>query len=267
MTILSPTTIHISEGVLVRWKDSNPIPKSSRDPNKDLAATRTLGIIQARMGSSRYPGKVLAPIDGVPMLLRIINRVQEAGLTWVVVATTTKPADDVIEYACEKWNVTYYRGSETDVLGRFKEVSKLIQPNTVVRITGDCPLVDPDKIREAVQFFWEHSADYVTFGNIRNPVSRFYPDGFDVEVFSAETLKYAYLHAKGEEREHVGLHMLRYLTTAFLKYESPLAEPYKLSVDTVGDLKLVEQIYRRYGEGVRIHDAEEFLKELRNEVQ
>jgi spore coat polysaccharide biosynthesis protein SpsF len=163
---------------------------------------KVLLIVQARMGSTRLPGKVMLPLMGEPILHFLINRLQKVKLVaQIVIATTEKTNDDVIAEFCESSNIACFRGSEDDVLSRYKAAADAFGGQIIVRITSDCPLIDPALIDLIiVSFLMTHPpADYVS-----NTLERTYPRGMDVEVFSYESLAIADKEAKLlSEREHV----------------------------------------------------------------
>ena len=165
---------------------------------------RTVGIIQARMGSTRLPGKVLMPICGSSMLLWTVNRTRRARtLDEVIVATTELPADDAIVAECARGGVPVFRGSEDDVLDRYKAAAEAFDADPVARITSDCPFIDPDVIDLVVQAFRVSGADYAS-----NALERGYPRGLDVEVFSRAALDEAWRSAeRPHERVHVTPHI------------------------------------------------------------
>ena len=160
--------------------------------------TETVGIIQARMGSTRLPGKILKPLLGSPMLARMLERVKRAKkLDAVVVATTNKPEDDATAELAQRCGVQVFRGDEHDVLDRFYKAAKETGAGVVVRLTGDCPLHDPAVIDEVIGHFLNSKVDYT-----HSPAN--YPEGLDTEVFSFEALERAWKEAKlPSEREHV----------------------------------------------------------------
>lgn len=159
-----------------------------------------LAILQARVSSSRLPGKVLKPLLGVPMLLRQIERVQRARkIDKLLVATSTEPSDNAIEELCVQHGIPCYRGSLNDVLDRFYMAASKIKPDHVVRLTADCPLTDPDLIDQVIKFYLEGNYDYVS-----NSVEASFPDGLDVEVFKFSCLQQAWHEATlPSQREHV----------------------------------------------------------------
>ncbi len=160
-----------------------------------------LGILQARTSSSRLPGKVLKPILGMAMLAHQIERVLRSCLIdKLVVATSNDQSDDPVEQLCREMNVDCFRGSLDNVLDRYYQCAVNYNPETIVRLTGDCPLADPVVIDGAIQYFLDNSLDYVTNGGAKPT----FPDGLDVEVFTFEALKSAWKNAiLPSEKEHV----------------------------------------------------------------
>ncbi len=157
-------------------------------------------IVQARMGSTRLRGKVLKDIVGNPLLWHIWNRLCRAKtLDNIIVATTDKLQDDPIVSLCKKAGVHFFRGSEDDVLDRYYTTARYFDADIIVRITADCPLIDPEVVDKVVGVFLKGGRDYCS--NIKK---RTYPDGLDTEVFSFRALEKAWREAKlMSEREHV----------------------------------------------------------------
>lgn len=168
--------------------------KERFDENKCLA------ILQARVSSTRLPGKVLMPVVGEPMLYRQIERLRRCrGFDRLVVATSTDASDDSLASACRTWGVDCHRGSLGDVLDRFVDAARPYRPDSVVRLTGDCPLADPEVIDSVIRYFSEGGYDYAS--NIDPPT---FPDGLDVEVMRFSCLEQAHSEAElPSEREHV----------------------------------------------------------------
>ncbi|WP_267903043.1 glycosyltransferase family protein [Halobacterium bonnevillei] len=166
----------------------------------------TIAVIQARMGSTRLPGKVMLPLDGKHVLERDIERVSRAeSINKTVVATSVSTADDIVERYAAQCGATVYRGSEPDVLGRMYNAATEVSADVVVRITGDCPLISPQGIDAVVHRLQESDVDYVS-----NTVKQTLPRGLDVEAFTYESFSTVERRAKSrEEREHVTLHYLR----------------------------------------------------------
>ena len=159
-----------------------------------------VAIIQARMGSTRLPGKVLACIASQPMLWHVVNRTRRAKLLdEVVVATSTDASDVPVVLFCEQEKIPCFRGSQDDVLDRYYQAAKGYQASVVVRITADCPLIDPEVVDEVIDVYLKGDYDYVT-----NTAPPTFPDGLDTEVFSFQALERAWHEAKRQsEREHV----------------------------------------------------------------
>jgi len=159
-----------------------------------------LAIVQARMTSSRLPGKVLSDICGKPSLQRMLERINMASsIDKVVVATTINASDDLIVELCEKLKVDIFRGDEDDVLGRFCGAAEVAEAEIVIRLTADCPMIDPDVIDEVVSAFSIYNHDYLS-----NTIDRTYPDGLDIEVMSVDALRDAHKKAVAPFlREHV----------------------------------------------------------------
>jgi len=167
---------------------------------------RTLAIVQARTSSTRLPGKVLKPLAGAPMILRQLERVSRAhSLDGVVVATSDDPSDDDLAAVLTNAGYAIVRGSLEDVLARFTVVVDRYEPDVVVRITADCPLISPSVIDLVVGRFHSTTADYVS-----NTLQPTYPDGLDVEVMTAKALRQvASASSDLHEREHVTLGIYR----------------------------------------------------------
>ena len=159
-----------------------------------------LAILQARVSSSRLPGKVLKPILDVPMLLRQLERLGRARkIDRLLVATSVEPSDDAIEELCRQHNIACFRGSLNDVLDRFYQAASPIKAEHVVRLTADCPLADPELIDQVINFYLDGGYDYAS-----NSVESSFPDGLDVEVFKFSCLEQAWHEARlPSQREHV----------------------------------------------------------------
>ena len=201
-----------------------------------------VAIIQARMGSSRFPGKTLADLAGRPMLSRVVERVRQArGLDKVVVATSTASGDSAIAEFCGREGIPCFRGSEDDVLDRFYHAAQEYGADVVVRITADCPLIDPGVIDRVIERFQCGDCDYVA-----NILRYTYPDGLDTEVFSMAALERAWRDAKKpSEREHVTPY-LRAGGFRVANVENPepmLGRPQRWTVDHPRDLEFVRRVY------------------------
>ena len=203
-----------------------------------------IAIIQTRMGSTRLPNKVLMDINGVPSLKFMIDRVNKSNLLdKIVVATTENELDDEIVNFSHSNDICCYRGSENDVLDRYFQAAKKYGANTIVRLTSDCPLIDPELIDKTINLFNEKQVDYAA--NAVPPEIKKYPDGSDVEVFSFKSLERAWTEANDiKDREHVTFYFWKRnqdFTTAMLENNYDWGK-YRITVDYKEDLKLVRKI-------------------------
>lgn len=166
--------------------------------------TKIVAVIQARMGSSRFPGKSMEMIGNWSLVELVLKRVQQSSkVDEVILATTTNPHDDILAEHVSQIGFPVFRGSEEDVLSRFYLAAKPYQPDIVVRITGDCPLVSPTLIDQAVVEFEEKGVDYLTL-SIGEDKKNAYPRGLDVEVAKFSSVSEAVKNATEKyEREHV----------------------------------------------------------------
>jgi glutamate-1-semialdehyde 2,1-aminomutase/spore coat polysaccharide biosynthesis protein SpsF len=223
---------------------------------------KTVAIIQARMSSSRLPGKVLAEVGGRPMLARVVERVSRAGeVDLVVVATSTSPADDAVAQFCRDHGVECFRGDEQDVLDRFYQTAKAHHARTIVRITADCPLIDPRIIDRVVRTLQQENADYAS--NTDPPT---FPDGLDVEAFTFAALEKAWREArKAVEREHVTpyLRQSEQFRRCNVAHSTDLSR-HRWTVDEPADLEFVRRVYRRFDD-TACFDLEEMMDCLAND--
>ena len=158
-------------------------------------------VIQARIGSSRLPGKVMLPLAGKPLILRMYERVSLSRFAGkIVVAVTTDPSDDELFKLCKKNNLEIYRGNTQDLLDRHYQAAKLFNPEAVVKIPSDCPLIDPKIIDGVIGYYLENKDKFDFVSNL-HPAT--FPDGNDVEIMSFKTLENVWINAKKDfEREH-----------------------------------------------------------------
>jgi spore coat polysaccharide biosynthesis protein SpsF (cytidylyltransferase family) len=207
-------------------------------------AIEVLAIIQARMGSTRLPGKTLARIEGKPLLEHVINRVRFCeSIDKIIVATTMNPEDKEIISVTERMGVETYAGSPEDVLDRFYKAAVLCDGKTIVRITADDPFKDPRIIDEIVEFYLAHQEyDYVS-----NTVKPTFPIGIDVEVFSFEALERAWQETESvTEREHVTPYIWRnpeLFKTRNIENDTQLSH-LRWTIDTEEDLVMAREVYR-----------------------
>lgn len=211
---------------------------------------RIVAIIQARMGSSRLPGKVLLPIEGRPMLEWVVRRASRASLVnQVMVATTKDPADDPLAAWCAENQIACFRGSLYDVLDRFYQAARSVQADVVVRITADCPFLDPQLVDDTIRAFLASGVDFAA-NRLPPPWRRTYPIGLDTEVASFSALERAWREARETyEREHV----MPYLydsegrfKTLLLQHETDCGS-YRWTVDTPQDLEAARRIAAAFG--------------------
>lgn len=194
------------------------------------------------MGSTRLPGKSMKGLAGQPILWHVVQRVRASKkASDVIVATSTNPEDDVIEQACQKWQVHCFRGSSDNVLERFYQAAAKFGTGTAVRITGDCPLVDPFLIDLVIDGLGDN--DYVT-----NVFDRNFPRGMDTEVFTFKALEQAQQHATTDfDREHVTPYIREpknHFITANIEMPTEYHFPqFRLVIDTPADFALVKAVY------------------------
>jgi len=200
-------------------------------------------IIQARMSSSRLPNKVLANIEGKPMIWHLINRLKHSKFSPLnIIATSNQDEDKVLLEVSENLNIEFYSGSLDDVLDRFYQASLKFNIDPIIRITADCPVIDPEVVDKVIQAFIDGNYDYVSNGH---PPT--YPDGLDTEIFSFKTLEKVWKEAKlSSEREHV---------TSYILKNSNLFKIYNVvndvdlshlrwTVDEKDDLEFIREIYK-----------------------
>ena len=210
---------------------------------------RTIAIIQARMASSRLPGKVMADLCGRPVLEWIIRRAQRARLIdQVVVATTDSPEDDAIEEFCKKNKFAYLRGSMHDVLDRYYQAAQQFDAQVIVRLTGDCPFIDAEMLDSNLAKFFAADPP-LDFAANRLPDQRTIPIGLDAEYCTFAALKIAWQEAKvPHQREHVMPFFYENpgrFNIKHFQHEANLGH-YRWTVDTPEDLELVRAICGHY---------------------
>ncbi|HTO74085.1 MAG TPA: glycosyltransferase family protein [Gemmatimonadales bacterium] len=207
---------------------------------------RIVATIEARMTSSRLPGKVLRPVLGRPLLSHMIERLRRSWqLDQVVVATTHNETDDPIAELAAGLGVGCFRGSEDDVLSRVLGAAQAHDADLIVETTGDCPLIDPEVVDQMIATFLSNKVDYCA--NVLKPT---YPRGMDVQVFPTEVLaRVEQLTTDPADREHVSLYIYEHPGQfRLLNVSSGLREAdaeHRLTVDTAADLALVEQVFER----------------------
>jgi spore coat polysaccharide biosynthesis protein SpsF len=165
---------------------------------------KTVSTIEARMSSSRLPGKVLLPAAGISMLEHLVRRLKVVpSIDEIVLATTSNAADEPLVELAQRLEIAVFRGDEDNVMQRVIDAASSVNADVVVEITGDCPIIDPEIVEQTIRMFKLHQAHYVS-----NALVRSYPDGMDTQVFHLETLKRSAAMTNDQlDREHVTLHI------------------------------------------------------------
>jgi spore coat polysaccharide biosynthesis protein SpsF len=205
---------------------------------------KIVAIVQARMGSTRLPGKVLKDIHGRTMLARVVRRAGRSALIdKLVVAITEKKADDAIASECDSLSIFCFRGSEDNVLDRYYQAARALSADCIVRITSDCPLIDPEIIDRVVQAFLDNDQDYAS-----NTIMSTYPRGLDVEIFTFNALEKAW-HEAAADFQHVHVTPYIYMHPDRFKILSVTGDEdwsrYRWTVDTHEDLALIRAVYAK----------------------
>lgn len=205
---------------------------------------KVVAIIQARMGSTRLPGKVLKDLEGETVLARVVGRVRRSRLIdELMIATTDRSADDAIVEECQRCSVAVFRGDQDDVLDRYFRAAQVAAAGIVVRITSDCPLIDPEITDKTIEAFAKAHADYAS-----NGLERSYPRGLDTEVISIDALARAWREAREPyEREHVTPYIYEHpekFKVMSVKGDEDHSS-HRWTLDTPEDLELIRAIYAR----------------------
>ena len=206
---------------------------------------KIVACIEARYSSTRLPGKMLADIEGKPLLVRVIDRVKKSkNVDEIIIATSTNILDKKISDIAKSSNVKYFTGSEFDVLDRVVQANKSVKADVVVEICGDCPLIDPILIDKAIQTFLENDYDIVCTGGL----TQTFPQGTEIMILKSSLLeKSLQLSEEGPHREHVGLFFLEnsfhYKIKNLIAPKSQTKPNFRLQVDYEEDLEFVRQIY------------------------
>ncbi|WP_297517628.1 GNAT family N-acetyltransferase [uncultured Clostridium sp.] len=224
-------------------------------------------IIQARVGSTRLPNKIMKCIKGKTVLEHVIDRVSKAkSINRIVIATTNKNHDDVISNLLSEKGVDYYRGSEENVLERYYLAARKFNADIIIRVTSDCPLIDYRVIDKMVEIYKENEFDYYS-----NTIKRSFPRGLDVEVFSFKALKVAYKKANlSFEKEHVTPYIWK--RKNMFKIGDYLSDSdnsnIRITLDTIEDFEVIKDIYSKFYKlnDINIEEVIEYLKELGENV-
>ena len=223
-----------------------------------------IAIIQARMGSSRFPNKTLKNIGGKPLLELIIERIKYTKcIDEIIIATTNEPEDDRLAEWIVNNNLKLYRGSSDDVLDRFYQASQLVNGiETIIRVTADDPFKDPEIIDLVYDRYLLEKADYAS-----NTIVPTYPEGLDIEIFSYKSLKEAWLHAKlPSEREHVTPYIWKNkekFKIISIENEKDLSF-HRWTIDYKEDFEFVEKIFNNLYKKNQIFLMNDILEFLSN---
>jgi len=203
---------------------------------------RIIAIVQARMTSSRLPGKVLLPLEGKPVLAHVINRLQNCKLLdEIVVATSIHKSDNPIEFWCNKEQIKFFRGSLDDVLDRYYKAALKFNADAIVRITADCPVIDSGLVDEVVEKYL--AGEYESFA-----LAGDFPDGLDCQIFSLSSLRKAWVEAKlPSEREHVGKyienHPNLFKSGKYFKFKGLLH--HRWTLDQIEDYEFLKSVFKK----------------------
>ena len=226
---------------------------------------KIVATIEARMTSSRLPGKVLMKVLGKPILYYLVERLKQVSLLDdIVLATTTNSDDDSLVKFANNEGIQSYRGSEDDVMGRVIGAAESVDADLIVEITGDCPIIDPSIVEQTIQTYINNNSDYVSNAHIRS-----YPDGMDVQVFSLNVLKKSSEMTNNVlDHEHVTLHIRNH--PELFSHLHLVAPPelwwpeLGLTLDEISDFELLKNIIEYFGESNHLFSCYEAIKLLRD---
>lgn len=223
---------------------------------------KIVAIIQARMGSTRLPHKVLKQLCGKSVIEHIVDRINICkNIDNVIVATTKLEEDNAIVDECENLNALIFRGDNINVLSRYYNAAKDINADIIVRVTADCPLLDPYLLSEMIKYFNEIKPDYLS-----NCIKKTFPRGLDIEIFTFKTLEKAYKNATKEfEKEHVTPYI--YQNAEDFKIDNFLGardhSDHRWTIDTKEDFMLIDEIYKNLYKKGQIFSTSEVLAFLK----
>lgn len=233
-----------------------------------MEVQKIVATIEARMTSTRLPGKVLLPAGGKPMLKHLVDRLRQVkSLQAIVLATTVNRTDDCLEAFAKEENIPYFRGSEEDVMGRVVGAADSVNANIVVQITGDCPVIDPLLIEQTIQMFLHNYCDFAS-----NSLIQSYPDGMETQVFALETLKRsAALTNDPLDREHVTLHICNH--PELFRHVYLIASPdlywpgLGLTLDEKEDYELLKNLIEYFGPSKPYFSCREIIELLKTKPE
>lgn len=225
---------------------------------------RIVATIEARMGGTRLPGKVLLPALGRPLLSHLVRRLRAVpSLHDIVLATTVNRADDQLESFAEAEGIRCFRGSEDDVMARVIGAAESAHADVIVEITGDCPIIDPQIVEQCIRMFAANRAEYVGNAHVRS-----YPDGMDVQVFQLDSLRRsAAMTADALDREHVTLHMRKHpecFAPLHLVAPPEITWPdLGLTLDEPADYELLKTLIEHFGDANDLFTCLDAVRALR----
>ncbi len=205
---------------------------------------KIVAIVEARMTSNRLPGKVLLPIGGIPALELLVSRLRQSKhIDAICVATTINAADDVIVALAQKLDISFFRGSESDVLGRVLGAAQSMSADIIVEITGDCPFVDPELVDRGVEEFFAKDLDYAS-----NTINATYPNGFDIQVFPTAVLaEVDMLTDDPVDRTHVSyyiyMHPEKYRLHNWVADEASTGPQLRMTLDEDSDYRALLTVF------------------------
>jgi len=211
---------------------------------------RIVAIIQARMGSTRFPGKVMELLGDTTILSHVVSRVAKAKpIHQIVIATSDLKQDNVIQKEAERLEISCYRGNETNVLERYHHAATLYEADMIIRITADCPFIDFLVLSNMIEHFLVTLKKGIRIDYLSNCIERTYPRGLDVELFTMHALKISYLEAKlPYQQEHVTPYIYQHPDIFSLHhYLNPLGNyaAHRWTLDTIEDFVFIKNIYAR----------------------
>ena len=225
---------------------------------------KIISTIEARMTSSRLPGKPMLKASGQTMMEHLIKRLQKVkSIDTIILATTINETDDILADHCKDMGLEVFRGSEDDVMGRVIGAAEMLDADIIVEITGDCPIIDPSLIEQTIQIYKNNSVDYVSNCNVRS-----YPDGMDVQVFSLDVLKKSgNMTSDPLDREHVTLHIRN--NPNLFSHINIVAPPEQfwpdlgVTLDEENDYKLIKTIINNFDRNY-LFSCSEIISFLKN---
>jgi spore coat polysaccharide biosynthesis protein SpsF len=225
-------------------------------------------LVQARMGSTRLPGKIMLPLCGKPLLVRMVERVKKTALAGtVVVVTTTDKEDDQVEQLCISENIPVYRGHPTDLLDRHYSAALKHKADLVLKVPSDCPLIDPAVIDKVIRYSLDHSGEYDYVSNL-HPAS--YPDGNDVEVMTMAALETAWKNASRTlEREHTTPYIwenpqLFRIGNVLWESGKDFSTSHRWTIDYPEDYEFIKSVYEKFFPSNPVFRLNEILDLLEN---